>query len=171
MIVAATENKAVFNTDCTEMRGSLCNQILNSTLIWNCRLSGYRLRSTGTGCAAVQMVWLCVHGCTVAWKHECRYVSNPALRYSFFGFFLVFHLFVSLLDISIFPGAGRSAVSFWHWAPNASRKDFVSYRVSHQKLTLVGGLRTCPSWCCCSILMSFPLPAALADQESLQIQE
>lgn len=88
VIMADAENKAVFNIDCTEMKDLLCNQILNSTLIWNRRLNGYRLRSVGTHCAAVQMVWICGHGSTVAWKNGCRYESNPALRYSCFGFFL-----------------------------------------------------------------------------------
>lgn len=154
------------------MKDLLCNQILNSTLIWNCRLDGYKLHSVGMGCAAVQMVWLCGHGSTVAWKNGCRYKPNPALRYSCFGLFLIFHLFVSLFDISTFPGAGKSGVSFWHWARDASGKDIFSYRDSHKKLTLAGGLRTCPSWCCCYILLSFPLPAVWGDPESRQqIQE
>lgn len=119
VIVAYTEDKAVFDTDCTEMKDSLCNQILNSTLIWNCRLDGYKLRSVGMGCAAVQMVWLCGHGSTVAWKNGCRYESNPARRYSCFGLFLIFHLFVPLFDISTFPGAGKSVCPFGigHWMP------------------------------------------------------
>lgn len=98
-------------------------------------------------------VWLCGHGSALAWKNGCRYESNPALRYSCFG---LFHLFVSLFDISAFPGAGKSGVSFWQWTLEASGKDIFSYGGSHKKLTLAGGLRTCPSWCCCFVLLSFP---------------
>lgn len=99
---------------------------------------------------AVLPVWLCGHSSAVACENG--YESNPALRYSCFG---LFHLFVSLLDISAFPGAGKSGVSFWQWALEASVKDIFSYGDSHKKLTLARGLRTCPSWCCCCVL-SFP---------------
>lgn len=115
------------------------------------------------------MVWLCGHGSAAARKNGCRYESNPALSYSCFGLFLIFPVFVSLFDISTFPGAGKSGVSFWHWALDASGKDIFSYRDSHKKLTLAGGLRTCPSWCCCCILLSFPLPAVWGDPESRQL--
>jgi len=126
----------------------------------------------GTGCAAVPMGWLCGHSSAVSWKNGCRYESNPALRYSGFGLFLIFHLFVSLFDISTFPGAGKSGVSFWHGALDASGTDIFSYGDSHKKLILAGGLRTCPCWCCCCILLSFPLPAVWGDPESRQqIQE
>lgn len=154
------------------MKDSLCNQIFNSTLIWNCRLGGYKLCSVGVDRAAVQMVLFCGHGAAVAWKNACRYDSNSARRYSCFGLFLIFHLFVYLFDISAFPWAGKTCVSFWHWALDASGKDIFSYRDSHKKLTLAGGLRTCPSWCCCCILLSFPLPAVWGDPENRQeIQE
>lgn len=159
--MADTEDKAVFDTDCTEMKDLLCNQILNSTLIRNCRLDGYKLRSVGTGCAAIQMVWLCGHGSAVAWKNGCRYESNPALRYSCFGLFLNSFIYLFLSGISTFPGAGRSGVSFWHRALDASGKDIFSYRDSHKKLTLAGGLRACPSWCCCCILLVFSLASSM----------
>lgn len=167
MSVAGTEDKAILNTDCTGLKDSLCNQILDSTLICNCRLDGYKLRSVGTSSAAVQMVWLCGHGSAAARKKGCR--SNPALRYSCFGLFLIFRVFVSLFDVSTFPGAGKSGVSFWHWALDASGKDIFSYGDSHKKLALAGGSRTCPSWCCCCILLSFPLPAVWGDPESRQL--
>lgn len=139
------------------MKDMLCNQILSSTLIQSCRVDGCELCSQSLGCAprawAVLPEWLCGHGSAVAWKNGCRYKPNPALRYSCFG---LFHLFVSLFDISAFPGAGKSDVSFWQWALEASGKDVFSYRDSHKKLTLAGGLRTCPSWCCCCVLLPFP---------------
>lgn len=47
-------------------------------------------------------------------------------------------------------------MSFWQWALEASGEDIFSYGCSHKKLTLAGGLRTCPSWCCCCVLLSFP---------------
>lgn len=132
------------------MEDVLCNQILSSTLIQAVGLMG-------TSCAprawAVLPEWLCGHGSAVAWKNGCRYKPNPALRYSCFG---LFRLFVSLFDISAFPGAGKSGVSFWQWALEASGKDIFSNGDSHKKLTLAGGLRTCPSWCCCCVLLSFP---------------
>lgn len=128
------------------MEDVLCNQILSSTLIQAVGLMG-------TSCAprawAVLPEWLCGHGSAMAWKNGCRCKPNPALRYLCFG---LFGLFVSLFDISAFPGAGKSSVSFWQWALEASGKD----GDSHKKLTLAGGLRTCPSWCCCWVLLSFP---------------
>lgn len=128
-----------------------------------------------TDCApwarAVLPVWLCGHGSAVAWKNGYRYESNPALRYSCFS---LSHLFVSLFDISTFPGAGTSGVSFWQWALEASGKRFFSYGDSHKKLTLAGGLRTCPYWCILVLLLCpvFFLPAVWGDPESRQqIQE
>lgn len=48
----------MFNTDCTEMKDVLCNQILlSSTLIQSCRFDGYELHSMGPGCAASVALW------------------------------------------------------------------------------------------------------------------
>lgn len=116
--MADTEDKAVFDTDCTEMKDLLCNQILNSTLIWNCRLDGYKLRSVGTGCAAIQMVWLCGHGSAVAWKNGCRYESNPALRYSCFG---LLNLSFICFSLAFLPSQELAGVvcpfGIGHWMP------------------------------------------------------
>lgn len=96
-----------------------------------------------------QVVWLCGP------QSGCREESNPPLRQSCFSFFLIFHLFVFLCDVSAFPGAGKSNVSFWHWAPDASGKDVSSYRDSRNKLTLVRGLvlLLCP--------FTFPLASSM----------
>lgn len=58
MIVADTEDQAVFNTDLTEMKDVLCDQILlSSTLIQSCRFDGYELHSVGLGCAGSVALW------------------------------------------------------------------------------------------------------------------
>lgn len=55
--MADAEEQAVFDTDHTEMRDVLCNQILSSTLMQSCRFDGYELRSVGLGCAASVALW------------------------------------------------------------------------------------------------------------------
>lgn len=117
----------------------------------------------------LQYRWCGSVGMALLWLERMDADTNLTLlwdTHALVSFFLVFHLFVSVFDIPTFLGAGKSGVSFWHWALDASGKNIFSYGDSHKKLTLAEGLRTCPSWCCCCILLSFPLPEAWGGSRS-----
>lgn len=127
------------------MEDVLCTQILSSTLMQSCRCDGYELRSQGPGCAAsVALLW---HGRMGA-DTNLTLLSDTHALVSFIYLFLslTFLLSQELARVVCPFGSG-------HWKP-VERTFSATETVI--KMTLAGGLRTCPSWCCCCVLLSFP---------------
>lgn len=94
-------------------------------------------------------------GMALLWHGRMDADTNLTLLSDIYALVSFIYLFLSLTFLPS-QELARVACPFGsgHW--RVSGKDIFGYGGSHKKLTLARGLRTCPSWCCCCALLSFP---------------